>query len=282
MDPIVILGASGMLGRAMRERCHAAGLHPAACTRAECDITNPESVRAALQPGVRAVINCAAFTDVDGAETRYEEARAINATGPRVLAERCREIGATLVHYSTDYVFNGHAAAPYGVDERIEPINAYGRSKAEGEALVIASGAQHLILRTSWLYAPWGKNFVRTIAKFGAERPVLKVVNDQRGRPTSSEELALTTLAMLEVGARGVHHATDGGECTWFDFASAIISGLGLPARVEPCTSAEFPRPAKRPPYSVLSLSTTEDLVGPRRDWRATLADVLARLERPL
>ena len=144
------------------------------------------------------------------------------------------------------------------------------------------SGAEYLLLRTSWLYAPWGKNFVRTIARLASERPTLRVVDDQRGRPTSAEGLAETTLALLEAGARGVLHATDGGDCTWFGFAQAIVHGLGLPARVEPGTTAEFPRPARRPAYSVLDLSETEALVGPMRPWEARWADVLGRLERPL
>lgn len=280
--PFVILGAGGMLGRAVGGACAARGIEALRRTKADCDITDAASVAAALPDGAAAVINCAAFTDVDGAETRFEAARSVNAHGPRVVAERCRAVGAVLVHFSTDYVFDGRSAAPYRVGRALEPVNAYGRSKAEGERLVHESGARHLILRTSWLYAPWGKNFVRTIARLGSERPVLKVVDDQRGRPSSCDLLAETTLAMLGAGAEGVHHATDGGECTWFEFATAIVEGLGLPARVEPCTSAEFPRPATRPAYSVLDLSETERLVGPRRVWRECLRDTLQRLERPL
>lgn len=285
---VVVTGAHGMLGRAMVTLLRERSAHVIATGRSEIDITDAASVRSGVTQGCGIVINCAAYTDVDGAEKDINAARTLNANGVDVLAKRCREVGAKLVHFSTDYVFDGEAthdgraAKPYTVDQPKRPLNAYGVSKAEGEDAILASGAEFIVLRTSWLYAPWGKNFVRTIAKFGGERPVLKVVNDQRGRPTSAEQLAVTTLAMIDAGARGIHHATDAGECTWYDFASEIVSVLGLPARVEPCTTAEFPRPAKRPAYSVLDLSATEAMIGPMKPWRETLAAVLRRLERPL
>jgi dTDP-4-dehydrorhamnose reductase len=189
-------------------------------------------------------------------------------------------VGAVLVNYGTDYVFNGRATSPYHANEPREPLNAYGRSKAVGEELLERSGASFLHLRTSWLYAPWGNNFVRTIAKLLHEKPSLKVVDDQRGRPTSAEHLARTTLALLDRGATGTVHATDGGECTWYAFAREIGRLTGAPGTVESCTSAEFPRPAKRPAYSVLDITGTERLIGPMPDWKANLADVVARLEK--
>jgi len=140
-------------------------------------------------------------------------------------------------------------------------------------------GGQWLNIRTSWLYAPWGLNFVRTIAKLLREKPSIKVVNDQRGRPTSAEHLAAATLRMIDAGAAGMHHITDGGECTWFDFAQEIGRLTGATGKVEPCTSAEFPRPAKRPGYSVLDLTETERLIGPMPDWKRNLAEVTPRLE---
>jgi dTDP-4-dehydrorhamnose reductase len=290
---VVVAGARGMLGRAVVSLLRGREFPCLALGRAELDITSAESVRAGIPPGTGVVINCAAYTDVDGAEREPDKADALNALGVAVLAERCREVGAVLVHYGTDYVFDGAGAgdngaaggagpAPYAVGRALSPVNAYGRSKAAGEAALASSGAEYLLLRTSWLYAPWGKNFVRTIARLASERPMLRVVDDQRGRPTSAEGLAETTLALLEAGARGVLHATDGGECTWCGFAQEIVRGLGLPARVEPCTTAEFPRPARRPAYSVLDLSATEALVGPMRPWDERLAGVLGRLERPL
>ena len=280
--PVLVLGASGMLGRALMAAAAHERIDARALSRPRLDFTRPASLDEIITPGVRTVINAAAFTDVDGAETRIDEARLVNAAGVERLARRCREVGATLVHYSTDYVFNGRATSPYPTDHPRDPVNAYGRTKAEAESAIEQTGADWLILRTSWLYAPWGKNFVRTIARLAAERPSLRVVNDQRGRPTSAEGLALTTLAMLRAGARGMHHATDDGECTWFDFAGAIVAGLGLPCGVEPCSTSEFPRPAPRPAYSVLDLSKTTGLIGPIPDWRQRLTAVLARLERPL
>jgi dTDP-4-dehydrorhamnose reductase len=271
-----------MLGRATMTLLHE---RQATFTGADIpafDFTRTASIDAAVPAGTSVVINCAAYTDVDGAEKNFDLARAINAAGVGRLASRCRRVGAVLVHYSTDYVFDGLATSPYHTDHPKKPINAYGLTKSEGEDAIFASGCDFLLLRTSWLYAPWAKNFVRTIAKLGAEKPLLRVVNDQRGRPTSAEHLAQTTLAMLAASARGVHHATDAGECTWFEFASAIVSGLDLPAKVEPCTSAEFPRPAVRPPYSVLDITSTESLIGPLTPWREALTSVLARLERPL
>ena len=282
IGPVLVPGARGMLGRAVTTLLRARAVACTPLDRSALDLADEASIERAVAPGARIVINCAAYTDVDGAESNTDAARIGNATGVGALARRCEAVGALLVHFSTDYVFDGAGTptgAPYPTDHPKNPINAYGRTKSEGEDLILDSGAAHLILRTSWLYAPWGKNFVRTIARAGAEKPALRVVNDQRGRPTSAERLALTTLAMIEAGARGVHHATDAGECTWYEFASEIVRALGLPARVEPCTSAEFPRPAARPAYSVLDISTTEDLIGPLTPWQDALADTLNRLE---
>ena len=280
---VLVIGASGMLGRAVCTALrHRGDLHRAA-TKAEVNLTRDESVRAAMaefRPQV--VINCAAWTDVDGAETNEDAATEVNGHAVGRLAAACGAANATLVHYSTDYVFDGQGTSPYLVDAPIRPLNAYGRSKAVGEGLIAreaARGLKALVLRTSWLYAPWGKNFVRTIAGAARQRPTLRVVNDQRGRPTSAEHLADVTLRLLQAGARGVLHATDGGETTWFDFAVRIAAFANPKCRVEPCTSAEFPRPAKRPGYSVLDLSGTSALIGPMTDWKTNLDSVLSRLE---
>jgi dTDP-4-dehydrorhamnose reductase len=275
-SPVFIVSPDGMLGRAWQALLQTRGIPYSGGSYPELDIRDPKSVEKHLEPRFRVVINCAAFTDVDGAETREAEADAVNATGVGILAERCRATGATLVHYSTDYVFEGNASAPYPVDEPRRPQNAYGRSKARGEELLERSGGAYLLIRTSWLYAPWGKNFVDTIARFGKERPVLRVVDEQRGRPTSAEYLAARSLALLEHDARGAFHVTDGDECTWFEFAQEIVRRTGGSARVEPCSSAEQARAAVRPAYSVLDLSRTDALIGPSRSWRDNLADVLA------
>lgn len=281
--PILVIGASGMLGRAVSEALRHRGDAHRAATKAEANLIHDDSIRAVMaevQP--RVVINCAAWTDVDGAEANEAAATELNGHAVGRLARACGESGATLVHYSTDYVFDGRGSAPYPVDAPIRPLNAYGRSKAVGERLIgeeSGRGLNALVLRTSWLYAPWGKNFVRTIASAARQRPALRVVSDQRGRPTSAEHLAQVTLRLLEAGARGVMHATDGGEATWHDFAVRIAAHANPACTVEPCTSAEFPRPAKRPAYSVLDLSKTVAVLGPMADWTLNLDSVLSRLE---
>jgi dTDP-4-dehydrorhamnose reductase len=276
----ILIGASGMLGRALSGAMRERSQPHVPLDLGEVDITDASMLERVIVPGTAMVLNAAAFTDVDGAEEREAQAHHVNGEGVAHLAARCAEVGALLVHYSTDYVFDGTARQPYPVDHPRQPVNAYGRSKAAGEQALERSGVDHLLIRTSWLYAPWAKNFVRTIAGLAASRDSLRIVSDQRGRPTSAEHLARTTLAMVERGARGTFHVTDGGECSWFEFATQIAAAVNPACRVEPCTSAEFPRPAPRPAYSVLDLSNTEALVGPMPPWQSNLADVLARLER--
>jgi dTDP-4-dehydrorhamnose reductase len=184
-------------------------------------------------------------------------------------------VGAVMVHFSTDYVFDGKASTPYAVDHPLCPVNAYGRSKAAGELALRASGAEHLIVRTSWLYAPWGENFVRTILRLCEQRDEIAVVGDQRGRPTSATYLARRSLESLHAGARGTYHVTDGGECTWYELACAIRELSGATCHVRPCTSNEFPRPAPRPKFSVLDLGSTEALLGPSRCFRDNLREVV-------
>ncbi|MCH8507183.1 MAG: dTDP-4-dehydrorhamnose reductase [Phycisphaerales bacterium] len=276
----VVLGARGMVGRSWCGLLTAHQIPFRALARPDFDLDQPATLVAAVEKGNRLVVNAAAWTDVDGAESDEPAATRANAEAAGVLAERCATVGATLIHYSTDYVFSGQARSPYPVDAPIEPMNAYGRSKAAGEAAVRGSGTEHLIIRTSWVYAPWGKNFVRTIAKLAAERDRLEVVNDQRGRPTSAEHLAASSLALYLAGANGTWHATDAGECTWFDFATAIAEQLGSSCSVEACTSEKFPRPARRPAYSTLDLEQTEGLIGPLADWRVALSKVLCRIDQ--
>lgn len=275
----LVLGGKGMLGRAFVAELEHNALPYRSTDLDEVDLTRPETVRAAVFPGVRFVLNCAAWTNVDLAEKEEATAMAVNGHAVGSLARRCTDVGAMLVTYSTDYVFDGMATRPYRVDQKRAPLNAYGRSKAVGEELLEKSGGSWMNIRTSWLYAPWGVNFVRTIAKLLKEKPSIKVVNDQRGRPTSAEHLAAATLRMIDAGAMGMQHVTDGGECTWFEFAQEIGRLTKAPGKVEPCTSAEFPRPAKRPGYSVLDISGTEALIGKMPDWRENLAKVVERLE---
>ena len=277
--PILLISPDGMLGRAVQELLARRAIAFESLSYPKLDITRADSVASAVSERFRIVINCAAFTDVDAAETREAEANAVNAEGVALLAERCRATSAVLVHYSTDYVFRGDATSPYSVDEPRAPQNAYGRSKAKGEELLTAAGCEYLLLRTSWLYAPWGKNFVDTMTRLGREQSALRVVDDQRGRPSSAQYVAEQTLALLERTARGTFHITDGGECSWFEFAQAIVRDTAGCARVDPCKSSEYVRPARRPSYSVMDLSKTEALLGPSRPWQHNLAMVLQARE---
>ena len=293
LDRTLILGSGGMLGRAWAGLLAAHGVPFDALGRDRLDLEDADAVRRLDPAGYSLVVNCAAWTAVDDAESEYERAHAVNATAVGELARNCARAGARFVTYSTDYVFSGVATEPYRIDEAHDPVNAYGRSKAAGEAMLLKLESDWLCIRTSWVYAPWGKNFVRTIAAAARARPELRVVDDQRGRPTSAEGLARTSLGLILAGRRGFAHATDGGECSWFEFAREIVGlldrpssapaqggGLSSPrlATVHPCTSAEYPRPVKRPAYSVLDLSETESLIGPMIPWQAALADVVRRL----
>jgi dTDP-4-dehydrorhamnose reductase len=277
--PILIVGERGMLGRAFRELLTHQARPYQGVDLPDVDAAEPRQVADLFAKPWSAVINCAAFTNVDGAESNEATAFRGNATAPKLLSEACARAGIPLLHFSTDYVFSGQASAPYLVDAPMQPLGAYGRTKAAGEEAIHASGSRYVIARTSWLYAPWANNFVRTMAKLTRDKPSVKVVSDQRGRPTSAEHLAKTSLALLDRGASGTFHVTDGGECTWYDFTVAIAQTLGRTCTIQPCTTAEFPRPAPRPAYSVLDLSKTEALLGPMPDWHENLASVLARLE---
>lgn len=274
---ILLLGGSGMLGRAWIERLTANKTTFESVGRAQVDLSRPESLDEVAWDDVSAVVNCAAWTDVDGAETSEADATLINGTAVAALAQRCAAEGVPLVHYSTDYVFAGDASEPYPVDGPLAPLNAYGRSKAVGEQGIRDAGGPHLILRTSWLYAPWGRNFVLTMAKLGAERETLNVVDDQRGRPSSSQHVAEVSHRLLEQRETGTFHVTDGGACTWHEFATEIVAAVNPKCRVEPCSSDAFVRPAKRPAYSVLDLGPTEARVGVMPDWRENLRAVLAQ-----
>ncbi len=277
--PLLVLGARGMLGRAWVELLDQEGASYLAGGRELLDISDPLRVCEVVDSRYRAVVNCCAYTDVDGAEDHQAEACRINGDGVANLAQRCRDTGALLIHYSTDYVFDGKGTSPYSVDSAIAPLNAYGRSKALGERYIGESGCRSLVVRSSWLYAPWGKNFVRTIAAAASQREVLRVVDDQRGRPSSCEQLAAATLALARSGAAGSFHLCDSGECTWFEFAQEIVRLGATACRVDPCSSDEFPRPAPRPGYSVLDLTLSEARVGPLSDWKKSLAAVFDRLE---
>jgi len=267
-----------MLHRAWVEVLRRREIEHRSLDRGGLDLTKPHTIeKAIVDCGL--VINCAAYTDVDSAEAREELANQVNGIGVGHLARICKERGVALVHYSTDYVFNGRGTRPYRAGDVIEPVNAYGRSKALGERLIGESGCEHLIIRTSWLYAPWGKNFVRTIVGFCAQNHPLRIVSDQTGRPSSAQHLAENSWRLLEKGARGIFHLADGGECSWFEFAKEIARQVGSDVNVQSCRTAELGRAAARPIYSVLDVQESERLIGRVKPWREALGEVIARLE---
>ena len=275
MSELVVIGVDGMLGRCWQRLLASRGVDFLGTTYTELDITEDKAVDRIVTPGTRWVVNCAAYTEVDAAEEHEDLANEVNGLAVGRLAARCKAVDARLLHYSTDYVFDGTATKPYPTNHPRNPVSAYGRSKALGEELVERSGVEHLLVRSSWLYAPWGKNFVLTIRDLAKARPTLRVVADQRGRPTDSRRLAEVSFALAERGHRGIAHVTDGGECSWFELASLVAQVANPECHVEPCTSDEFPRLARRPAYSVLDISATEEAVGPMAPWEDRVRDVL-------
>jgi dTDP-4-dehydrorhamnose reductase len=262
-----------MLARALSNRF---GDAATTLARAELDITDAEAVARAVA-GFDAVINAAAYTAVDDAETHEDDAFAINALGASNVARACAMHGARLVHVSTDYVFDGTAAGPYAEDAPTNPISAYGRTKLAGERAVInAHPSGTTIVRTAWLYGAGGKNFVATMLDRAAAGAPVSVVDDQHGQPTWTHDLAGRIADLIDVGP-GVYHCTNSGRCSWFDLAVAVYSAAGAdPALVTRTTSAEFSRPAPRPTNSVLSDDAALAAgLSPMRAWDVALADAL-------
>lgn len=231
---------------------------------------------------IGAVINCAAYTNVNAAESETGLCNFINATGPGVLARAALRHGAALVHISTEYVFDGRKSSGYRETDRRHPLSAYGRSKRDGEDAVRRSGCRGLIIRTSWLYSPFGNNFVKTMLRLGVEKPELGVVCDQVGSPTYARDLAETILALLpQIGQRHgeIYHFTNDGVCSWADFAATIMREAGLPCRIRPITTAEYPSPAVRPAHSTMSKAKiVRDFGIQLRPWEDSLRDCLKRL----
>ena len=238
------------------------------------DITDKEAVRGMVD-GADVIVNCAAYTDVNGAEGNEALAMKVNAEAAGILAEAAREAGALLMHVSTDYVFDGKGNVPYDEDAQPSPVNAYGRTKLEGEKAIAASGCRYMIFRTSWLYSDVGKNFYLTMNRLTAEKPELKVVMDQAGTPTNAYDLAFLICHIIETGMldkTGVYNYSNDGVCSWYDFAREINNMLGHTCRVEPCRTDEFPSPAQRPQYSVLDKSKVKRTFGVEvPHWRESL-----------
>ncbi|NLE81177.1 MAG: dTDP-4-dehydrorhamnose reductase [Rhodococcus sp.] len=255
MTEILVTGANGQLGSLVVNRASARGLDVRGVGSGDLDITDAQAVNEQVKPG-SVVINCAAYTAVDAAETDEERARAVNATGPENLARACVAAGADLIHISTDYVFSGEADTPYETDAPTGPRTVYGSTKLAGERAVHRLMPTARIVRTAWVYTGTGTDFVATMRRLESERDTVNVVTDQVGSPTFAGDLADGLLQLVESGTGGetVLHATNGGAASWFDLARAVFEEMGAdPDRVVGCTSAEFVRPAPRPAYSVLS-----------------------------
>ena len=274
---VLVTGAGGMLGRALQEKLQ--GAHTLFLWgREEADLTDAAQVRAAAR-GITfdAVVHAAAMTDVDRCESEPERALAVNRDATRNVAELARERGALLAYVSTDYVFDGTKRSPYLEEDPVAPINAYGRSKLEGERAAVSSGAKALVVRTSWLFGPGGKNFVDTIASKLERGESLRVVDDQKGSPTYTRDLAHAIELLLRRGSTGTVHATNTGTTTWYGLAREIARVLGSDAPIAPVTTEEFPRPAPRPRYSVLSGARFRAWTGENlRPWEEAVAHYLA------
>lgn len=270
---ILVVGANGMLGRDMIALIGAAAR---GVDIDEIDITSLESTERVLKTlKPRVVINCAAYTDVDGCESNVETAMQVNGEGVAHLAMASREIGARLVHISTDYVFDGGKGSPYVEDDAPCPLGIYGESKLAGE-MNAAFNPDHLIVRTQWLYGLHGKNFVETMLRLASEKNELSVVDDQIGSPTWTVDLAHAILALLKTGHRGIYHAANSGFCSWNDFAKAIFEEAGLKIHVKGMTTDELNRPARRPLYSTLDCSKlARDSGFQPQPWRAALKEYM-------
>lgn len=284
MTPLrwMITGAGGMVGRDLTDELRSRGEDVMPYGRAELDIASPRALGAIVRENRPAIIvNCAAYTKVDAAESNEAMANAINGSAVEFLANAASAINALLVQVSTDFVFDGSKRTPYEINDEPNPQSIYGKSKLLGE-FAASHATQHLLVRTSWLFGAHGPNFVEAILnQIRKGTNPLRVVDDQRGRPTYTPHLAhaiirLARLACQSADARGTVHYADAGECTWFEFARAIVEECGATTEVRPVKTDEFPRPAKRPPYSVLSTERYERLTGVSPEpWRHGLREYL-------
>jgi dTDP-4-dehydrorhamnose reductase len=278
---ILLTGKNGQLGWEL-QRCLAALGPVAALSRAELDLSAPDTIGARIRE-VRPdlIVNAAAYTAVDRAESEPDLAMAINGTAPGILAEEAKRLGILLLHYSTDYVFEGKKSIPYSEEDVPNPINVYGVTKLAGERAIQATGCRHLIFRTSWVYSTRGTNFLLTIQRLAEERRLIRVVDDQHGAPTWAYDIAAGTRRVLERGdtSPGLYHMTASGETTWCGFAKAIVSAAGLSTEIVPIASSQYPTAARRPLNSLLSNDKLSKDYGFQLDtWRKGLARCLARL----
>ncbi|HBL77273.1 MAG: dTDP-4-dehydrorhamnose reductase [Bacteroidetes bacterium GWF2_42_66] len=271
MTKLLITGANGQLGSEIKKIAgQFSNLEFLFTDVAELDITNPGKVAAFLSESKPDfLVNCAAYTAVDKAESDEETALLINATAVSILAEQSAKINCKIVHISTDYVFDGKASQPYTEDASVNPQSAYGRTKLEGELLCMKNNPQSIIIRTAWLYSAFGNNFVKTMLRLGRERDELRIVADQVGSPTNAADLAtaiLTIISSVATGEKtfetGIYHYSNEGVTSWYDFTVAIVETAGLSCKVVPITTAEYPSATPRPAYSVMDKSKIKRIFG--------------------
>jgi dTDP-4-dehydrorhamnose reductase len=288
MKRILVTGAGGMTGSEVSEQATAAGWTVRSLSHADADITDARGLRevtAAFRPDV--VVNCAAYTAVDRAESEADIAMAVNRDGARNSARAAASVGAPILHISTDYVFNGEGRTPYTPEVRPDPLGVYGNTKLAGEIAVRMENPKHVIVRTSWVFSHRGSNFVRTMLRLGSKRDELRIVDDQTGRPTSAADLASALLTAARVitekpSLAGTYHFANAGEVSWFEFARGIFeeaAALGTThmPRIVPIPTSEFPTAARRPAYSVLDTTSFTERFGVLpRAWRAALHDTVA------
>ena len=276
---VLVTGAKGQLGRSIEDLCPQNFIYT---DIEELDITDFQAVRALVaQEKIDAIVNCAGYTNVEAAEDNYELAELLNATAVGNLAAAMKEVGGLLVHISTDYVFGKEPYnTPCKEDMKGTPTGVYGLTKLHGEEAVISSGVRHIIIRTSWLYSPYGKNFVKTMLELTSARPVVSVVFDQVGTPTFASDLAAAIIRILEAPVEGIYNYSNEGVCSWYDFAKAIAALSGHTAcEIRPCHSGEFPSKVHRPAYSVLDKTLVKETFGLKIPyWTDSLKECLAKM----
>jgi dTDP-4-dehydrorhamnose reductase len=279
---ILLTGRNGQVGWEL-ERALAPLGEVIALDRARLDLSDAAAIQRVVRDArPEVIVNAAAYTAVDRAESEPALASAINAVAPSVFAEEARRYGALLVHYSTDYVFDGEKRTPYVEEDATHPLNVYGRTKLEGERAIEGSGCRHLILRTAWVYGPRGHNFLRTVLRIARERNELRMVDDQIGAPTSSAAIARATAQMLRrAGSEGLFHLTASGEVSWRGFAEAIVASNHLQVRVVGIASQDYPAAARRPRYSLLDNGKLRSAYGlSLGSWQHQLDEVIAQVHQ--
>jgi dTDP-4-dehydrorhamnose reductase len=281
LKPILVTGGTGQVGTAIRQLARRFGVEIVAPDRDALHLTSPASIEAAVAGrDWAAVINCAAYTAVDQAESEPDAAHAVNAVAPELLALATGARGIRLLHVSTDYVFDGSKSGFYAEGDPVAPLGAYGSSKEAGERGVRAANPDHVILRTAWVVSPWGHNFVKTMLRLGAERKQLRVVDDQRGCPTSAIDIADALLTIATTGGPAdTYHFVNAGEASWCELARFVFARAGMDVDAEAIGTADYPTPAKRPANSRLSTDKLQATFGIRpRPWQVAVGEVVDAL----